>query len=254
MKKKDHNKKNLNSAIIGYTGYIGSFLKKQKKDIKHLYNSKNINKLNNNFFDTVYLTAPSSLKYHANKFPQKDKRNVLKLIKNLKNFKCNKIIYFSSTDIIDARRNKKNYYGLNRLKIENFIKKRFKNYLIIRLPSLFGGKLRKNFFYDILNNKLLKFYNSRTELQWYYLENIFKDISFLSKKKTKTVNLVSEPISCKEIANFLKIENLTFNNNLPIYKYNIKDNNRYNKSKYFYTKEEILKKMKINYKKSQISN
>ena len=252
MKKSDHSsKKKLNSAIIGHTGYIGSFLKKQKKDINHFYNSKNINKINNNFFDTVYLTAPSSLKYHANKFPKKDKKNVLNLIESLKNLSCNKIIYFSSTDIVDAKNNNKNYYGLNRLKIENFIKKKFKNYLIIRLPSLFGGSLKKNFFYDILNNKSLKFYNSETKLQWYYLENIFNDINYLDKKKINIANLVSEPIKCIEITEFLQLTDLTFDNNLPIYKYNIKNTNSHDKKKYFYNKEQILKKMKINYKKYQ---
>ena len=237
------------NAIIGHTGYIGNFIKKKSKKISHLYNSKNIQKIKNKFFDIVYLAAPSSLKYYANKFPKKDKDNIIKLIQKLKYLQCNKIIYFSSTDILYAKKSKKNFYGINRLKIENFIKKNFKNYLIIRLPSLFGGKLKKNFYYDILKKKSLKYYNSKTELQWYYLENILKDIKHLNKKKYKIVNLISEPISCGEIAEYLKIKNLTFNKYQTIHKYNIKNNNRPNKKKYFYTKKQILKKMKIICKK-----
>jgi len=249
MSKKKNYYNSSKNAIIGHTGYIGSFIKKKNKKISYFYNSKNIDKINHEFFNIVYLAAPSSLKYHANLFPKKDKNNVLKLIKNLKNLQCNKIIYFSSTDIPYSKKNKKNYYGKNRLEIENFIKKNFKSYLIIRLPSLFGGKLKKNFYFDILKNKSLKYYNFKTELQWYYLENIFKDINYLVNKKYKIVNLVSEPISCGEITKYLKINNLTFNKHQTIHKYNIKGNNKSSKKKYFYTKEQILKKMKLIYKK-----
>jgi len=250
-KKDDESKKNLSSAIIGHTGYIGKFIKENKRDIKYFYNSKNINKITNKLFDIVYLTAPSSLKFYANKFPKKDKKNIISLINFLKNIKCNKIIYFSSTDINNAKINKNNFYGLNRLKIEKFIKKNFKKYLIIRLPSLFGGNLKKNFFYDILNNKPLKFYNSKTKLQWYFLENIFKDIEYLEKSNIKVVNLVSEPISCLEITKYLKINNMSFDDNLPVYNYNYKYLSKKIKIKYFYTKQQILRKMKLIYYNSQ---
>jgi len=246
-KKISHN----NNAIIGHNGYIGSFLKKKLK-INYLYNSKNIKKIKNKVFDTVYLTAPSSLKYHANKFHTKDKKNILKLINILKTLKCNKIIHFSSTDTICAKKDKKNYYGINRLIIESFIKKKFKNYSIIRLPSLFGGNLKKNFFYDLINQKSLKFYNSQTKLQWYYLEDLIKDINFINKKKIKISNLVSKQISCISIAKYLNHKNLNFNNNLKIYKYNIQNNNNSVNKKYFYSKLEILKKMKKIYKKTKL--
>ena len=247
IKKDSEVKKILGSAIIGHTGYIGKFIKENRADIKNFYNSQNINKIRNNLFDIVYLTAPSSLKFYANKFPKEDHKNIISLINHLKKIKCNKIIYFSSTDINNAKKNKNNFYGLNRLKIEKFIKKNFKKYLIIRLPSLFGGNLKKNFFYDILNNKPLKFYNSKTKLQWYFLGNIFKDINYLEKSRIRVANLVSEPISCLEITKYLKIKNLGFDDNLPVYNYNYKYLIKKNKMKYLYTKKQILRKMKLIY-------
>ena len=71
IKKDTEEKKILGSAIIGHTGYIGKFIKENRADIKNFYNSQNINKIRNNLFDIVYLTAPSSLKFYANKFPKK---------------------------------------------------------------------------------------------------------------------------------------------------------------------------------------
>ena len=59
-----NNKKiiNLKDAIIGYTGYVGSFIKSKKKNVK-IYNSKNINKrfcvhrckLKNSCHDNIFL-------------------------------------------------------------------------------------------------------------------------------------------------------------------------------------------------------
>ena len=53
MTKKDNElKKNLGSAVIGHTGYIGKFIKKNKRDIKYFYNSQNISKITNKLFNT----------------------------------------------------------------------------------------------------------------------------------------------------------------------------------------------------------
>ena len=35
----------------------------------------------------------------------------------------------------------------------NFIKKNFKDHLIIKLPSLFGDNHKKGYFYDLCNKK-----------------------------------------------------------------------------------------------------
>ena len=172
--------KTIKDALVGYSGYIGSFLIK-KKNFSLKYNSKNIRSIKNKEINDLYLAAPSALKHFANSHPNKDKQNIKNLIKYLKKTNCKKIIYFSTIDVCDKK--KTNYYGTNRKYLENFIKKNFKDHLIIRLPGLFGWNLKKNFFYDILKNNSLKFHNSKTKLQWYFIENILKDIKFFKKKK-----------------------------------------------------------------------
>jgi len=243
MKKKNKklNNNKLLDAIIGYTGYIGSYLNSKKK-IKNLYNSKNIEKIKNKKFKTVYLAAPDSLKFLVNKYPKKDKKKIKNILLNLKNLNCKKIIYFSTIDVLNIRKN--NYYGANRLLLEKFIIKNFKNYLIIRLPSLFGWKLKKNFFFDVINFESLKFYNSKTKLQWYFLENIFKDITILEKKKIRVGNLVSPPITCMQLVKYLKHDIYDFDNSIYKFIYNEK----FITNKYFSSKREILNKMKNIYK------
>jgi hypothetical protein len=235
-------------ALIGYSGYIGSFLRKKKK-FSLKYNSKNIRSIKNEEINDLYLAAPSALKYFANSHPNKDKQNIKNLIKYLKKINCKKIIYFSTIDACHPKKN--DYYGTNRKYLENFIKKNFKNHLIIRLPGLFGWNLRKNFFYDILKNNSLKFHNSKTELQWYFIENILKDIKFLKKKKIKLINLVSEPIALDKIANYLNHKTCDFNQKEKIYKYNFKMKSVKIKKKYNQSKIQILKKMKLVYQQNK---
>ena len=243
MLNKNNKKKNLKDAIIGYTGYVGSFIKSKKKNVK-IYNSKNINKITHKKFNNVYLAAPDSLKFLANKHPVEDKKKIKKLINFLKTIKCKKLIFFSTVDTLDLHKN--NFYGKNRRLLEKFILNNFQNYLILRFPSLFGWKLKKNFFFDILNFKSLKFYNSKSKLQWYFIENIFKDIKYLEKKKITVANLVSEPITCKNIIKFLNHEISDFNNSLPIQNYNVK----FFQKNYLTSKKKILKKMREIYIKS----
>jgi len=246
------------NAIIGNTGYIGSFLSKKIK-FNFKYNSKNINRLTKKPLGTVYVSAPHALKYWANQNPLKDTKIVDKLILHLKNLRCKKVIYFSSTDIYLKKQNvnenykvlRKNFniYGYNRLRIENFIRDNFDDYLIVRLPALFGWKLKKNFFFDILNSKSLKYYNKKTKFQWYFIEWIIKDLKYAFKKKIKTINLVSEPLNLLEIVNYLKHDKKTFSENRKIVKYNILTKHSWNKkiNKYSYAKSDILKKMKTIY-------
>ena len=126
-------KKNIN-ALIGNTGFIGKEFLNQK-NFQEFYNSKNINKIKNkNFYEVVCAGAPG-LKWFANKYPIKDKKKILKLINCLKKIKVRKkFILISTVDVFSKIKNinerslpqpkKNNFYGANRLLLENFVKKK----------------------------------------------------------------------------------------------------------------------------------
>ena len=241
---------NLKDGIIG-KGYLGKFLKKKTK-IKNIYNSKNIRDAENKIFNNLFIAAPSSKKFFANKNGIKDKNNVLKIIKSLKKVKCKHITCLSTIDIYNKRNssentkvknNPRNNYGSNRLMLINFIKKNFKDHLIIKLPSLFGDNHKKGYFYDLCNKKKIEFYNQNTELQWYYTPDLMKDIKKLKLLHIKDINLVSEPISCEEISKTLKIDQYFLNQN-PVIKYRICSIRKYMNGKFPISKIKILKKMR----------
>lgn len=227
-------------GIIGYTGLIGKILfnelNYERKFLLYKYNSKNIEKINNKNFDKIYCAGLPAEKWRANKFPLKDKQNINKLSKILKSTNCKNFILISTIDV----HKKKEIYGRNRLKFENFIKKKFKKYLIIRLPAVFGKGLKKNLLFDLLNKNNLEniFYNDK--FQWFDLSQLYKEI----KKKmnlnlnNKIIELYSPPIENSEILRFfpnIKIDK----KNKKKTTYNFKPKNGYYRNKKF-----ILKRIK----------
>ena len=155
------NLKFTNDCLIGYSGTIGKHLCGKTK-FKHKYNSKNIKKIINKKFNMIICCAAPGAMTTANKKPDEDLRNIKKLIKHLRSVKAEKFILISTIQVFTLLNKKNNdedsknlnnklAYGKNRRILEKFCEKQFKNHLIVRLPSLFGRYIKKNFIFDIIN-------------------------------------------------------------------------------------------------------
>ena len=176
-------------GLIGHTGFVGSNLNSQIKFDKK-YNSKNIAEIKNQTFDVLYCAGVSAVKWFANQNPEKDILEIKNLIDNLKEVKTKKIILISTIDIYDKLENvnedtipnilSQDTYGKNRYFLENWVKENFEDYLIIRLPALFGIGLKKNFIYDMMN-PLPK---SIIDKKWEELKEELEKEFFLKLKKS----------------------------------------------------------------------
>lgn len=243
---------NNNDCLIGYTGFVGQKLLRQKK-FKFLFNSKNIDKIKNKKFNYVFCAGAPGTKWIANKYPKKDFVSINILKKNIENIKCKKFILISTVDVYSNPINKseknkpitskKNFYGKNRLDLEKFVMTNFDNFLIIRLTALVGKHLKKNILYDIKNKYQLDKINKNSVYQYYPIDNLLKDIKKLLNENNKVIHLNSEPIKVDEI---LHDNNLNLLNGSLIKKkelYNLKSiySKKYmNIESYFYNKKKIL--------------
>jgi len=150
----------MRSSLVGYTGFVGSNLK-QSVQFNELYNSKNIE----DAYDTepellVYAGLPSAM-FKANTNPEMDYADIKQAIDNIKAIKPKQIVFLSSVAVYDITHDvDENHaiderqllpYGKNRLFLEKWISGNCDNYLIIRLPALYGINLKKNFIYDYIN-------------------------------------------------------------------------------------------------------
>lgn len=64
-----------------------------------------------------------------------------------------KLVYFSTTSINDKSLSKTDYIK-HKIKIENYIKKNFKNYLIFRLPNVIGKTENKHTSFNFFKEKI----------------------------------------------------------------------------------------------------
>jgi hypothetical protein len=93
-------------------------------------------------------------------------------------------------------------YGLHRYKLEQFIQKKFRQSVIVRLPNLFGQNLKKNFIYDLIHHNRWDLTHKDSSMQWYNLENIWQDITIAINNQLPLVNFSVAPLAVKRIAKY----------------------------------------------------
>lgn len=242
-------------ALIGWSGFVGGNIAEQSK-FDEFYNSSNIDEIKGKSFDLVVSCGTPSLRWLANKEPEKDLKVIQKLIDSLKSVNAKKFVLISTIDAYDnpigvdedsdIDESKQNAYGKHRYMMENFVRENF-DYHIIRLPNLFGNGLKKNIVYDFLNDNETFKIDSEGMYQWYNLDNIWKDIKKVVDNNIRTINFATEPCTVKELIK--KAFDMDFDNtptdNHPRYDFHTKYAGLWGKKgKYLYLKDEILSDLK----------
>lgn len=195
------------NALVGHTGFVGSYLRTRLEGAD-LYNSANIRDMENKSYDTVYFCGMPATKWLANLYPGKDLEN-LELIKGvLSTCKASRFVLISTIDVYDINVPHQNEdaeayttepYGFNRRALEVWACSHFEKVHVVRLPALFGIGLKKNALYDLLTeNKGCKA-NPLDSFQWYCLDDLWDDISYVKENDLPVINLFSEPVTMKEV-------------------------------------------------------
>ncbi|WP_150465675.1 NAD-dependent epimerase/dehydratase family protein [Francisella sp. SYW-2] len=186
----------INTALIGFTGFVGSNLMDQY-NFNAVYNSKNIQDIEGENINILICAGVSAVKWMANQNPEFDNKNILKLQNHLKKTKIKHLVLISTVDIYDTPINvnedstpntsKQDAYGKNRYALENWARSQT-NILkctVVRLPALFGKGLKKNLIFDIMN-PLAKSINKDL---WSSLKSNLstKDLSYVSEHYTEDI-------------------------------------------------------------------
>lgn len=165
--------------LVGHTGFVGSnILESSAFDL--CFNSKNITDSFGLNPDVLVYSGVRAEKFLANNEPENDFKIILDAIENIKKINPKQIVLISTVDVypnpVEVDENTEinpdllQPYGKNRLYLENWVASNFTNYLIVRLPGLFGKNIKKNFIFDLisvipsmLNEKL---YQNLKEHNW----------------------------------------------------------------------------------------
>lgn len=199
----------MNSALIGFSGFVGSVLLKQNSFFS-LYRSTNIGDIENKIFDTVVCAGAPAQKWIANREPEADLKKIEALIAHLKTIQCKTFILISTVDVFKnpigvdedspVDQSGLHAYGLHRRLLETFVEEHFPNHLIVRLPGLVGPGLRKNVIFDFLNENNLQAIDSRGVFQFYPMVNLWYDIQTALHAGLKLVHLTAEPLRVGDIS------------------------------------------------------
>ena len=149
-------------ALVGYTGFVGSNIYAAAGDeIGAVYNSKNIEEAFGTRPDLLIYAGLRAEKYLANQTPAKDMELIYQAEDNILRINPKKLVLISTIDVFKSPKNvdetsevdteNLHAYGYNRYQLELWVRGKYPDALIIRLPGLFGRNLKKNFIYDYIN-------------------------------------------------------------------------------------------------------
>lgn len=206
----------MRKYLVGYTGFVGSNLCKQCM-FDGLFSSKNIEDAYHKNPDILVYCGIPSQKTLANISREKDKKIIEDAIKNIREINPKKIILISTVDVYDNPIGfneddvftvSQDAYGRNRMILENWVKNNVSDYLIVRLPGLYGENIKKNFIFDLINivptmiseNKFIELACKAPSIKKFYEKNNDgfyvckklnkKDAEFL-KQKFKKINFTA---------------------------------------------------------------
>lgn len=242
----------MKTALIGYTGFVGSNLK-QQYDFTDFYNSKNFEEMKDQAYDLVVCTGVSAVKWMANKEPENDLAGIKALENVLSTVNVKQFILISTIDVypitegkdesFDCESMENHPYGTHRLAFEKFCTDHFKDCTVVRLPGLFGERLKKNVIYDLLNDNCLEMINTKSSFQYYYLKYLWQDIQKAVANNVKRINLFTEPVPTKEIYETFFVSKSIGQTAVPEGHYDLYTQyaNLWNNSgNYIYTKHEMM--------------
>lgn len=149
-------------ALVGYTGFVGSNIHASAGSaIDAVYNSKNIEQAYGTCPDLLIYAGLRAEKYLANNAPEKDMDLIRQAMENIEKINPGKLVLISTIDVFKAPNGADentpvdteglHAYGYNRYQLEVWVREKYPDALIIRLPGLFGRNIKKNFIYDFIN-------------------------------------------------------------------------------------------------------
>lgn len=196
------------SALIGYTGFVGSSLLRQRT-FDACFNSSNIEQMRGRSFDLIVCCGARAEKWKANADPESDLDNIEKLTHALVSADAQKVVLISTVDVflnpVDVDEDSPtpmtalHAYGRNRRRLEQIVAGRFDAH-IIRLPGLYGRGLKKNVIYDFLHDNEVRKIDSRGVFQFYDVSRLWSDVETAMANELPLVHLPPEPVSVADVA------------------------------------------------------
>jgi nucleoside-diphosphate-sugar epimerase len=196
----------VKSALVGYTGFVGSNLRGQAAfDV--LVNSSNVDELRGSSFALVACAGARAEKWKANRDPAGDLAGLERLLSVLREVRADRFVLVSTIDVFEvpagvdesAPADARHPYGRHRRMLEELCEDRF-GAQVLRLPGLFGPGLRKNAVYDLLHDNQVEKIHPDSRYQFYDVRSLWADAEKAHQAGIRLLHLATEPLAMGEIA------------------------------------------------------
>ncbi len=197
------------SALIGATGFVGTTLLRQREFSAH-YHSRNIDTIQGQAFELLVCAGAPAQKWLANRQPEQDRAGLARLMHALANVQAHRFVLISTVDVfadpvaVDESTpivtERLHAYGRHRYELEQFVRARFPEALIVRLPGLVGPGLRKNVIFDLHNANNLAQVDGRAVFQFYPMVNLWVDLRASLQQSLTLLHLTTAPIDVATLA------------------------------------------------------
>jgi len=233
-------------AIVGASGLVGSLLREIFS--AHCYNSSNIGEIAGMRFDTIWVAAPSAVKWKANADPEADMNGIFYLLNLVSTAHARRIVHFSTVDVYggqqlatgpseDSDPQSDCPYGSHRL----FLEKSWEADVVqaVRLPGLFGKGLKKNIIFDLLEGRNYENISLASAYQWYDLGDLPNLISEINNEKHTIINVAVEPVQTSDIVSKIFPDVIEKCTGTSAVKYDMRSRNGYR-----FSKEQVIERIR----------
>ncbi len=184
----------MKRALVGSTGFVGGNLLRQL-EFDALFHSKNSEELRGQDCEELWFAGLPATKWAANREPESDLAKIEAIQRTLSELRCGHFVLISTIDVY----NDQEPYGRHRRDFEGFVRQRFPEHTILRLPGLFGKGLKKNVLFDLLTGNRVDQVHEGDAYQWYDLADLVADIDVVRQARVAEADLFTEPLDNRRI-------------------------------------------------------
>lgn len=145
--------------LVGSTGFVGSNLLASAR-FDAAYHSSDVAEAFGSSPELLVYAGVRAQKYIANTAPERDLEHIGEAQENIRRIAPRSLVLISTVDVFREPLNVDedspviteglHSYGLNRYRLEEWVRENYPGALIVRLPALFGKNLKKNLIFDMI--------------------------------------------------------------------------------------------------------
>lgn len=198
----------LRTALIGYTGFVGSNLL-DAAPFDDLYNSSNIGDIAGREYDLVVSAGNRADSHRINQHGAEDLAEIDALVDTISSARIGSLVLISTVcvypwggapdETTPLSTEALTPYGANRLHQERRLSDTFDT-LVVRLPQLYGARLRKGVVYDLAHDYRVEHIDPQMPFQHYDVRRLWDDITTARDAGIPALNVATPPLTNAALA------------------------------------------------------